>query len=789
MLLFTPFSRVFFLPEASGKTESLFPFTREALADCGRAIFDSTHHTVLETAWRVLIVLVFAGVAALFVTAAVRFLQYLVQRLARGKERNEKRVLEKNLFTYAAIAVWAAGYLLYFIGFCYEGTAASFWALLLRPALSSLEMFVSHSDLLEVAESCKENAVYMAFFSAVHFSAVAVSAMFAVNYLGFRLRSWLRWLYLTHGSGRYRLYVFFGVSDASCRLAKDIYDQAVQEEKRADKKDAGKDGVNEGKANRKKAVSNRILFVEAPADSAEEKELQRMSFSHILGLFSYRRTIIERIGDSDAILLNATRSLAEVENPGDSLLQQVGLGKLGALVGKADTAAFFFLSENEDANVKSVLNVLNDKKLDNPNVKFFCHARRNAVNTILEKNSRSRADVKVIDSSFLSVVSLKTKRKDETVPLGRSEYLYHPVNFVDIDTRSGVVTSPFTALIVGFGETGRDVLRFLYEFGAFVGDDGAKSPFKCYVVDEKMEALRGRFLQQVPAMQLLENEVELLGLSCDSPAFWEKMKSIVNELNYVVIAVGDDETGIALLADLYTFVSRYRRNGFGKFRIFVRAYKPENELRLKQMIGYYKENHADAVTLFGTSSEIYKKEMILNDGLLEMSKKFYEAYNRVSSYPDGTWEERRKGIMKKEGSSRLFRLQSVRRKEGQDMANCLHIYTKLKLAGGLERVAGNLPDDAGWEVCRTNLAKCEHLRWNASHYMAGYVLMTEEVKRSIEPGLSCDERTRQHSCLVTWEQLDKKNQGYDYQVVNTSIALACGTVPDGGGGKGSGVTP
>lgn len=761
MLLFTTLNPLFLLPQASGPTESLFPFTREALAHCGRAIFDSNRHTVPETLWRVLIVLVFAGVAVLFVTAAVRFLSYLVQRLSRGKERNEKRALEKNLFMYAAIAVWAAGYILYFIGFCYEGTAASFWALLLRPALSSLEMFVSHSDLLEVAENCKENAVYMAFFSAVHFSAVAVSAVFAVNYLGFRLRSWFRLLRTTWRPGRYRLYVFFGVSDASCLLAKDIHAHALREK---------------GAATGRKPVADRILFVEAPADSSEEKELQRMSFSHILGLFSYRRTIVEEIGGSDAILLNATRNLSDVENPDKRLLLQVGLEKVRGLIGKAESVAFFFLSDNEEANVKSVLNVLNDEALDDAKVRIFCHARRNALNTTLENPGGIRADVKVIDSSYLSVVSLKTKRKDESAPLGRSEYLYHPVNFVERDERLGTVKSPFTALIVGFGETGRDVLRFLYEFGAFVGSDGAKSPFKCYAVDERMDALRGRFLLKVPALKELENEVELLGLSCDSPAFWEKLESIVNELNYVVIAVGDDETGIALLADLYEFVSRHRRNGFERFRIFVRSYKPENELRLRQLIRYYTENHADAVTLFGASSEIYRKDMIMNDGLLEMSKTFYEAY-RTSSDDSPTWVQRREAILNSGGASCLLNRQSVRRKERQDMANCLHIYTKVTLAGGWQRVCGDLMNnDPHWETCRTNLAKCEHLRWNASHYMEGYVLMTEDVKRAVGPGHSCDERTKQHTCLVPWEQLNKKNQGYDDGVVRTSVKLAGGMV-------------
>ena len=44
----------------------------------------------------------------------------------------------------------------------------------------------------------------------------------------------------------------------------------------------------------------------------------------------------------------------------------------------------------------------------------------------------------------------------------------HPVNFVDVDTATATVSSVFTALVVGFGETGSDVFKFLYEFSSFI---------------------------------------------------------------------------------------------------------------------------------------------------------------------------------------------------------------------------------------------------------------------------------------------------------------------------------
>ena len=73
--------------------------------------------------------------------------------------------------------------------------------------------------------------------------------------------------------------------------------------------------------------------------------------------------------------------------------------------------------------------------------------------------------IELIDSSFLSILELK-QNKDA-----------HPVNFVelekdDTDKNTGIVTSSFNAMILGFGDTGQEALSYLYEFSAFLGKDG-----------------------------------------------------------------------------------------------------------------------------------------------------------------------------------------------------------------------------------------------------------------------------------------------------------------------------
>ena len=76
-----------------------------------------------------------------------------------------------------------------------------------------------------------------------------------------------------------------------------------------------------------------------------------------------------------------------------------------------------------------------------------------------------------------------------------------------------------------------------------------------------------------------------------------------------------------------------------------------------------------------------------------------------------------------------------------------------------------------------NLARLEHMRWNASHEMLGYVKAHDGLH-------SCDERTRKHNCLRPWQELDEEGRTvtklegwqadykrFDFSVVDNSILL------------------
>lgn len=122
------------------------------------------------------------------------------------------------------------------------------------------------------------------------------------------------------------------------------------------------------------------------------------------------------------------------------------------------------------------------------------------------------------------------------------------------------------------------------------------------------------------------------------------------------------------------------------------------------------------------------------------TKEFYKAYCKATSSSD-SWEDRAEKEKNKLGVERIYGMRSLRRKEGQDKANCQHCYTKQRLLN-LENRNGSLElpewtdkesilDHEGatenhWLVCLYNVAICEHLRWNVKMELLGFESATKE---------------------------------------------------------------
>ena len=280
---------------------------------------------------------------------------------------------------------------------------------------------------------------------------------------------------------------------------------------------------------------------------------------------------------------------------------------------------------------------------------------------------------------------------------------------------------------------------------------------------------------------------------------------------------------------------RRDREDLSRLRIFVRSYRQERESYMQKIANYYNEGYnkdcedsgnsayqTNAIIIpFGQSEKIYSYDMIIRDELTQQGKMFQKHYCEMKGENE-FWDLRRElltGAKKKvrnddgkkvivdvpvgERKVSLNDMRSLRRKESQDLSNALHLGTKMLLLteslgtdykattflknyfgeDGKPKCEGSY-DKIRYPYLSTrenqailNLARLEHLRWNASHEMLGYTISDTDVH-------SCNERTRQHNCLRPWEELDDEGRtvsqlegwkadykSFDFGVVDVTIWL------------------
>ena len=709
---------------------------------------------------------------------------------------------QRNLQLLAKVMVWiwSSGWCIYFIAIGIANQPHVGAELLLRSAVASLDLFLMDVDT-NILDAIHNHQVLKGLITCASFAAVLCTAVLIMSLVLSRLMAYLHIKHIRVTDGLNHVYLFFHLNDASRLLAKDIYE---------------------------KDPSSVIVFVEnSLAGESEQDEDKTDGWKNIVSMLTHRRkTFADAEENERRALAIASCDICSLDVNTSDVLGHIGLETVKKLL--RDLAALdngflhvFFLSENRDANVRSTAMLVNDTLVGSPQfpTTIHCHACRNEVNKIIEDmglSAEQRIEVSIIDSAHLAVELLKTSVEN------------HPVKFVHVNSLTeenpGAVSSPFTSLVVGFGETGQEAVKFLYEFGTFVDakatvDDSFRSPFSCYVVDKDMKTLEGLFVSEIPGVSFKKSDqpdhiapIRLYAYDFSTDDFYEKvLKPIALSLNYVVVAVGDDETNMTVAVRILRYVRKVRSN-LREFRIYVRVYEKGTFMHLNEVARHYnlrmsKDGQVDETIIpFGRKEQIYTYELIVEDQFLKDGQKYYEAYRSLQIDPpsdEGTWDERHQNIVTPNGKTTKWeRMSKIRRKESQDRSDALHALTKIQIleqAVGIDhakmfalQVLGKreghqadiqyplLPTDAERQLM-LNLAIGEHLRWNAAHEMLGYVDNAD--------GHKCDERTKQHNCLKPWQDLDRESQNasnadykvdyklFDYGVVETSFKLIQQKIP------------
>ncbi len=647
--------------------------------------------------------------------------------------------------------IFVVGLLLYVYGFYDEGTGRfPYIALWLRACMSSLEMFISHSDLIEVRNGAKEDVVYMTLFSVTHALAIMFSAYIAISYLGLRMFAKLKYwaMYKLQNRKIDTLNVFMNYSDNAFLLADDW--------------------------RKHKGRRHRLLTVFVSQQKQNLQTTGRFSITRVIDMFSATssKEMVEHVNSINGMLVYANNK-KDIKDDVDTF-SRIGIPNIDHLMKLAKEVNLFVISDDWNGNMVFAVHLCNliiNNPIDSEKVRIYCQARREPMNKVYELNYKF---LRIVDTSYLSVKILKGITYSAENNKGLVEcYKYHPVNYVDVDTENGLAKSGFNCLVVGFGETGQDTLRFLYEMGQLPMEKEKRivSGFHGYVIDKNMNSLKGMFFQECPSLNKSgKNDlgsIEYIEEDFCNESFWEKMKDLISTLNYVVITIGNEEEGLRLAIALSDLAMRYGRDDPSRFKIFVRSYHKENEIRLAQIINNYQ-----FIEFFGITSQLYTKDNFDESENKSKADKFGKEYNKVYIQVQKLINEAYKSP--KQVLDERLKSQKKFRQDWQNIENVYHIYTKLVLADMIQK-NGSIADisedinnyiqevqSSHYENLLSsksascspqyieNIAICEHLRWWASHESIGYVPMPLD-KYS---GETADERMKQHVCMVPWDDLD-----------------------------------
>lgn len=657
-----------------------------------------------------------------------------------------------------SMIVWGAGVLVYIVGFFdKEVTGVS---VVLRAIISSFKMFVVSNDLARVNELLRNDSSYMSAFAILHFIAAFITFLFIFKLIGYKIKSSLRLIF--HNIFRAKdnvVHLFWGVNEASILLAEDM-------------------------SRKSKYRKDTIIFVDIDEESDDNSQ-RKVTLSHITNTITIKNSEIARLDEIHAFVDHCYNGPAAIKGDNNTdIFGELNLNTIGAIVNKSRVVKSYFLSDDEAQNILGALNLQKDKRLrfkNNDNKPdIYIHARKDVNNEVFDHYSQydiesHRLKMQIVDSAYLSVATLK------------QNYSTLPVSCVKKNDSkpTGLIDSPFTALIVGFGETGQEAFKFLYEYSSFIGSDFKKSPFMCYAIDAHMNKIAGLIREKMP--EIGENELALIQADVNSQEFWNRVKALINDLNYVVIALNNDQLGLSHAVNLFKYALRNRTANQPMLKILVRCYDSANETRMTEVASNLNksiEKNKIEICLFGQEKKLYSCETILSDETLQEAKEFNRVYENSELSAEEQWKENFgekeiKRLMTDEKMSRYHAIYDINRRIYQNISNSLHSRTKMILMGFDENdqsdrlklfdcyVRSRGEDTTKYrcnketEQLLLNVAMVEHERWIASHKLMGYKYA--DVKDPVK---------KLHKNMKRFNELDEKTQSFDCKVIDTTIKIA-----------------
>jgi hypothetical protein len=595
------------------------------------------------------------------------------------------------------------GWVVYFIGYYQSEPEHGIVSNALLSVFSAGRLFVLGNDLIEIRKCVKADPNYFFWFSLVGASAVFISSSILLHWLGERLVIRFRvWLNRSNES-----YIFFGVNIASISLAKDLL-----------------------KNNRKRLV----IFVHG-LDTQEDAAL----YTEVIEIGAIP---INCKSASECIELEKEESIIhshKVEgfnvHSNDSKSKFIQKLHLASKV-LNNTSHLFFLSDGEELNMSlahSVMEEINSLAAKKP-ITFHIRTVSAEFEDIYQENF-----VNLPTNISVNLVNLPEIASRELI------FKYNPVDWVKKDTQKAVVTSNFTVLIIGFGQTGNSVLKKLVENTQFIG-----SKFHAIVVDKDMSSKKGRFKVFHPGL-ISNYKIDLIETSPDMAEFYDILSEYKDQLDYIVLTPNEENQNIRNAIEIQQYLLKIATKNI---RIIARV-NDSNKYNLP-----HGASEQIRIVTFGREKDTFSENIVVRGDLEKSAKKIHEYYNSKKKSEDKqqSWNE----------------LSKIKQLSNISAANS--IYTKLRLAGlTIQNIkqcetADNFVDTLG-KGRIDNLAITEHLRWNALHFANGWnTWKLADIPKNAASNKN--EQKKLHACLVDWndlalvkERFNEDYYSYDYENV------------------------
>lgn len=610
----------------------------------------------------------------LLLAAGTAFVTLMVRLLRRGK-RNAV-LLIFSLLLVAGMCM----HVVLLSRSSHTVTDGNWIQLFLISALASLEMFIGHTvvfDDIIAAVIFREPLLLLSYVTIfVLYILFTISLFFLIVPRGLKDILRLKIRQTGNGAKKRKMHIFLGDTPRSRLLARNIREVSPRDD---------------------------LLFIHFP--DPEENAGGELSIGEVLHtMFSRKkeRTLADMLGYDHFMFIRGQLPSPACE---DSLPKAVGLPVLEEFIGNKNTHVYI-LFEDDDYNFR-FLKLLSAQK--SIRAKVFCY--NNNINNYTALYTHVHPRIRLLNRQEMFFTQVK-----------RQEWDLMPVNVAPIARDSeghslGYATEGFSAMIIGFDATGQEALRFIHEFGSFVGKD--LQPLQnCYhVVDPKVESLKGEFLSRAPAFRY-DSDITWSAYSTGSERFWLDYAMFLPRLNYIVITVDSGHRNVEIAVRLLQEAMRCGKD-LSRLKILVKATVEDSQL--PTIIDFYNRNFCpegiSVIHPFGIPEKVWNLDVVTGKGLKAQALRYREVSAQISGDVSESWESRGRRIRERGGNA-LANYRELMRRQSVEIDTCLYARTLFALAG--ERVPQE--DEEGISVLAASM---QQYLINALA-VQGYVIGPEE---------------------------------------------------------------